>query len=1506
MMPTDAKNPELSPLELYQGKHVMLIGTTGFLAKVMLGMLLERFSVGRIYCMIRPTKSKTAEDRFNEDVLGSPMMEPIRRRFGKSFDAYVRDQCEAVAGDLAKPDLGLEPRTFERLKEKLDLVINSAGLVNFNPPLDNAIDANTIGAREVALFASKLRHPRLIHVSTCFVAGSRSGRIREDAPILGYFPREGELKGATFDWKRELRDLERQIQQVKARTDDAALEATFRSEALERLKKERREPHERTVRAAITNQRRRWVQEELIRVGKERAAQWGWPNIYTYSKALGEQAVASTEGLDWAIVRPAVVESSMSYPFPGWNEGMNTSAPLAWMGIQGQVVYPGSTELILDVIPVDYVGSVTLAAGAALIAGETKKVYQAATGELNPCSMARVVTLVGLYKRRHFKRLAAEGKIAKWKAELKIRQMPLPMSRTRYEHTGAPAIKQILSRSRKVLDQMAPERYGPFGGWVSRAQKAAKNTELQIGRASEVFDLFMPFIWDNKYVFLSTQSRGLFSRMNPADRSLLPFDPEGINWRTYWLDVHLPGLEKWVFPQMEPSGTKRIPIPRDYRDLAEMFESRTKEHGRRVAFRILKKDDVADSFTYRDVRRAAHAVSHFLKKQGVGRGDRVVLASEGRPEWGMTYFGILLSGATAVPVDIDLSSDELRNIVRAARARGAIASPNLVDKLRNVDKLKSDKANGSHSPSESMPSVWTLDQVFEKAHLVNGEDEAPVVKRKPEDVASIIFTSGTTGKPKGVVLTDRNFTSLTSRMSVLFELNRTDSLLSVLPPHHTFEFSVGLLMPVASGASVTYLEERTPELISRAFEETPVTALVGVPAVWESLHRKISRQIDGKGWVVGSLLRTFMRLNLVVRDRTGWNLGRWVFRPVHNAFGGRLRYLVSGGAPLKPSIFKDMRSLGFSLYEGYGLSEASPVLTVGRPRRLTPPGSVGLPLPGLEVRVHQPDDRGIGEVVARGPTIMQGYLDDEAASKETLRDGWLHTGDQGRLDEEGRLYIVGREKDVIIEASGKNVYPDEIEALYTGHDRIKELSVVGVPASSGSGERVAALVVPNYESGEKSAGPLQKKQVEDSIREHFREVGSRLPFGRRVKTMHFHDHALPRTSTRKVKRAYVRDEILRLERLNQVNKHKDATPHHANEEAKDRVHTRVHRIIAKVSQRNVNEVFGGLSLVDGLSFDSLMQLELLNTLESEFPQARVSADEVASAETVNDIVRLAERCPADEVTRPEEVAGKEEERPLRVPGVVSRVGKSLLGWGQRRSYEKIFGVEIEGEGNIPANTNFIVAANHSSHLDMGLVKHALGPFGEDLTTLAARDYFFDDPLRRVYFENFTNLLPIDRHGSLKKSLRMASDALSRGHSLLIFPEGTRSRDGQMRGFKSAIGYLCLSEQVDILPMHLTGTHEALPVGGALPKQRKLKASIGTPLRAETLLRETKSLPRSQAYRHVAQLAENRIRALGNLPERAPETMPRAKQPRTAPKERITDPKPRRVKASIAPPRGETE
>jgi long-chain acyl-CoA synthetase len=723
----------------------------------------------------------------------------------------------------------------------------------------------------------------------------------------------------------------------------------------------------------------------------------------------------------------------------------------------------------------------------------------------------------------------------------------------------------------------------------------------------------------------------------------------------------------------------------------------------------------------------------------------------------------------------------------------------------------------------------------------------------PDDVASLIFTSGTTGRPKGVLLTHRNFASLVARLGGVFDLGPGDGLLSVLPLHHTFEFTCGLLVPLSRGAEVEYLDEVTADRIGDALEEGRVTAMIGVPALWSLLHRRITQELAASPAAVGRAFEALRAVNASLRRRQGWNLGKLLFWPVHRKLGGRLRILVSGGSALSPEVQKAFHEMGFDLYEGYGLTETAPVLSVSTPDDPVRLGHVGRALPGIELRIHEPDASGVGEVLARGPNVMLGYFsggDGPAVDREltgaVLRDGWLHTGDLGRLDAEGRLTLVGRAKDVILDASGKNVYPDEVEELYAHPDLVAELAAVGFPEADG--EKVALLVVPAWRDRDRG-------EVRAAVEAHLARVTASLPFHKRAKLWHLSDAPLPRTATRKVRRPLVVEELARREAAVQRGRR-------ARDGAAPGGDGWVLDLVADLARRPREEVTPGSTLAAELGFDSLLLAELQAALEAAGVPPQL-AEQVPQAQTAGDLARLvggaAHR--REEPPRPAGPGPASGARDLELPAPLRSLGRAALGAAQRALYEGLYRARVEGRVHVPAGRNVLVVANHASHLDMGLVKVALGDAGARFAALAAADYFFDTPLKRAYFGNFTNLIPMDRSGSIRRSLRAAATALARGYNVLIFPEGTRSRDGSMAPFKPTAGYLALHCGVDVLPVYLHGTHEALGKGALLPRPADLRVAIGPCLPVAELRRLTVDLPKGRAHEAATRVMEEAVRAL---------------------------------------------
>ncbi len=321
----------LNVAETLKDRRILFLGATGFVGKVALSLLLRNYpEIGKVFALVRPGAGSSSEERFFHKVVKSPVFDPIREHYGPETEAFLREKVAPVPGDAARPLLNFSDQDFARFG-KLDVIVNCAGLVSFTPALDTALRINALGVQYVRDVARKTG-AGVVHISTCFVAGNRDGEIWEDEPLDGYYPRKDVLKDSSFDVDAEIADCKRLIEQVKSQADDRAHVSMFRDRARKRLRDEGRDPDdERTLRLAIARERKLWVAQRLTDLGMERARHWGWPNIYTYTKSLGDQVLAAAGDVRFALVRPSIVETSVAYPFPGWNEGFTTSAPLAYL-----------------------------------------------------------------------------------------------------------------------------------------------------------------------------------------------------------------------------------------------------------------------------------------------------------------------------------------------------------------------------------------------------------------------------------------------------------------------------------------------------------------------------------------------------------------------------------------------------------------------------------------------------------------------------------------------------------------------------------------------------------------------------------------------------------------------------------------------------------------------------------------------------------------------------------------------------------------------------------------------------------------------------------------------------------------------------------------------------------------------------------------------------------------------------------------------------------------------
>src|SRR3984957_3348245 len=1391
--------------QVLKGRRILLTGSTGFLGKVFLAILLRWHpEIERVYLLIRGDR-RSSVGRFRREILDSPVFAPLREHLGNKFDRYIEEKIVVVPGDITNEGLlGEEAKPFK--PGSIDAVVHSAGLVNFEASLEKAIEVNTTGVANVIEFCGKVG-AAMMHVSTCYVAGIADGHRYEDDIPENWCPNGRK----SFRFEREIRDALAAVERVQAESRDQLRHAEFRGD-----EDDDGNPRE----SAVEHRRKQWVEERLKDVGRKRAQSWGWPNTYSYNKSLGEQLVlANRATLDVTVVRPAVIESALRDPFPGWNQGVNTSAPLTYLAGRGYRFYPAKAELVLDVIPVDLAAHAMIPILAALLSRKHKPIYQLCTSDRNPLPMRRLVELTALSNRREHRK---DGGMMRW---LGPHLEAVVVSQNTYDlasNTVPQVLKQAAAFARSVVgeeNQRAKKIEAGIG-------KFKENTDL----ARELVEVYRPYIQELVYTFHGANIRALYSTLKTADAERHPFRPDLIDWHDYWINVHLPGLRRHIFPQLDLHTRGRTKSLPRHRSLVDMLDRAAERYGSRVAMIARRPSGEQTQTSYRELRDKAHRAALLLATRGIKPGDRVLLIGENSPDWVLGYFAILCAGAIAVPLDQLISPEELAPICKIAEPAAALRSSAVQKRLGST-------------LHDAYPKLIELDLAeLARPFILRGAAKTPPAPPERKALASIVFTSGSTGAPKGVMLSHTNFAAEVAMLSRVFVLSADDVVLSLLPLHHAFEFTCGMLLPIASGATIVYPLEVDAKTLSRTLADVRPTALIGVPAVWEAVHRRIVDGVEARGPFFHAAFDNLRDLNRRLDANSGLNFGSIVFRQVHSALGGRLRLAVSGGSALPHRVAEFFNDIGIPLLEGYGLTEGAPVLAVARPDEPLRVGSVGRPLNGVEIKL-MPATGSIGEIVAHGPNVMAGYYRNEAATAEVLRDGWLHTGDLGRFDDDGRLYVVGRAKEVIVDSGGNNIYIEELEEIYGRSEYVKELAVVGLKI--GRGEQVAALVVPAYARAE------SRRAVEDRLRSDFDKFARELSVHKRIRILRFTDSELPRTRTRKIKRA---DVVATLRRMLDVRA-SDADANSANSE----VETWLAEALASVSTEPIN-ITPATRLIEDLGLDSLALAEI-GELIGERASRDIAPEEIGDLRTVADLQLLATQPGGNGRPRMPSYAKFAEPYVPRLPAPLKWLGRFAVRGASQAIFDGWLKPKILGRGRMPANRNFIVVANHSSHLDFSLVGYALGAIGDDIRVLAAKDYFFNTPTRRFLASNFTSLMPFDRERAQLESLEDALAELAQGRSVLMFTEGTRSADGEIHEFKSGAGFLALRSRCDVLPVLIRGTHDVMGKGSLVPRRHPVEVRIGRAITGSELREVAESSEGAGAYRKIADLMRTAVIAL---------------------------------------------
>ncbi len=823
----------------------------------------------------------------------------------------------------------------------------------------------------------------------------------------------------------------------------------------------------------------------------------------------------------------------------------------------------------------------------------------------------------------------------------------------------------------------------------------------------------------------------------------------------------------------------------------------------------MKTGTAYHAYSYRDLMMAIASVARALSEQGIRKGDRVVILSENRPEWIIAYLAVVSNGAVIVPLDAQLTEKEVSLLLANSEAKAVCVSEACRPKLPRGASLMVI----SFDPGEGLPFAKMLtahpDAVF----------SAPPVGSDP---AALLYTSGTTGDPKGVILSHGNLASNRDSVIKLGLIDQTDNLLCILPLHHTYPAVACILYALSVGATVTVLNSLKGPDILACMQETGVSVVVGVPQLFTGLRRAIFDGIRKKPFAVQIIVKTLIRLNGLLRKMAGVNLGKLLFGQVHAMFGPRLKLFASGGARLEPDVFTDMTGLGFTIIEGYGLTETSPVCTFN-PLTKQKPGSIGIPVPDVEVRIANPDRHGQGEIAVRGPNVMIGYYKKPQETAEVIRDGWFFTGDLGYRDKDGYFFITGRSKEMIVLGTGKKIFPEELEQFYRQIPSIKEICLI-------QGERgLEAAVVPNFEY----LRMMNLSSSRETIAFALEDLAKDLPSYKRITGLKIFKDPLPATRLGKLRRSVVK---------NLYQKGGEQTEKTATDVDADLLSSPVaKKLLTSLEPFSAKKkIAPDDNLELDLGLDSLARVELVVSIEKSFG---ISLPESFGSEvfTVKDMLfRLQDLIATAQTGAGAQVRmswadilsqepSDELKRSLMLEagflwGIANYLLTALLSI-VLTVYNRL---TVRGVENLPSKGPYILAPNHLSIVDAPTVMAKIPwRISSQIYFLGTTDFFGGPISSRI--AKLIHVIPVDMDARLYGAMQLSAYVLRQGKILCVFPEGTRSRDGRIKEFKKGVGIIAKELNIAAVPVAINGTYEMMPSGKYFPKPAKVRVSFGKPI-----------------------------------------------------------------------------
>jgi len=561
-----------------------------------------------------------------------------------------------------------------------------------------------------------------------------------------------------------------------------------------------------------------------------------------------------------------------------------------------------------------------------------------------------------------------------------------------------------------------------------------------------------------------------------------------------------------------------------FTDLKDMLNKTEELYKDRPAFKFKTKEPgKLRIITHKEYRDEIKALGTALIELGL-KDERIAVISENRYEWGLAYLAIATGTGVVVPLDKALPENEIESLIIRSEVKAIFYSKNYDKAMENIRQKGNTKIKYfiSMDLKQKEGEVYSQRELLEsgKKLLKKGDKRFIDAKIDNEKMGIMLFTSGTTSISKAVMLSHKNIVTNVMDIRESFELDETDTLLSFLPLHHVFECTAGFLYAVSIGASIAYCDG-VKHMVDN-LKEYEVTGMISVPAVYDIMYRKLIKGIEKKGKLDTvkkgiKISQALLKVKIDIRKK--------LFAEIHNNLGGKLRFLVAGGAALDPETEKGFNELGFNLLQGYGLTETAPVVAVGltKCRRL---GSIGKKFPSVNVKIDEPNEQGIGELLVKGANVMLGYYNNEEATKSAIdSEGWFHTGDLARIDEDGFIYITGRKKNVIVLQNGKNIYPEEIEILINKIEGIKESMIYGMPDDGDL--KISAKVVYDKTVMKELYGLDDEDDIEDFIEDEIKKINKTMPAYKYVRDVIVTEDELIKTTTLKIKRHEEMKKILK-------------------------------------------------------------------------------------------------------------------------------------------------------------------------------------------------------------------------------------------------------------------------------------------------------------------------------------------------------------------------------------------